>query len=68
MDLGNLNLFVKMLEDEYKLTSSEIATLTRRMLADENEFEKVWKLYKNKSKSFRGGVDSFRSTLQELLN
>lgn len=68
MDMGNFNLFIKMIEDEYKLSESELSVLTRRMLADDKEFERVWKLYKNKSSSFKGGVDSFRSLLQELLN
>jgi hypothetical protein len=68
MDLGHFNLFIKMICEEYKLTSSQIETLTQRLLADDKEFEKVWKLYKNKSSKVRGGVDEFKFLLQELLN
>jgi hypothetical protein len=68
MDMGNFNLFIKMIQDEYKLSHLQLETLTRRMLADELEFEKVWTLYKNKHRKFSGGVDAFKSVLHELLN
>lgn len=67
MDMGNFNLFIKMLEEEYKLTSSETLMITRRLLADDREFEKIWRLYRNKTKSFKGGVDNFKATLLDLL-
>lgn len=67
MDLGHLNLFLKMLEAEYALTQTEILILTNRMLADDQEFNRVWKLYKNKTKSMYSG-DSFRPVLSELLS
>jgi hypothetical protein len=57
-----------MIREEYGLTEEEIVILKHRLLADEKEFEKAWKAYKNKSSTFSKGVDSFRSLLQELLN
>jgi len=66
MDLGNLNLFMKMVVDEYKLTKAEQETLLSRMLADDKEFERVWNTFK--SKRTRGGVDSFRALLSELIS
>lgn len=68
MNIGNVNLFLKMIKEEYALTESELSTLTTRMLADDKEFEKVWRFYKNKNKSYAGGVDAFKQLLQELIN
>lgn len=67
MDMNSFNLFLKMLEEEYRLSTSELQVITRRMLADDIEFERVWKLYRNKSKSMKSG-DSFKATLRELLS
>lgn len=66
MDMGKFNLFIKMIQEEYKLTEQQLQTLTQRMLADDKEFERVWKFYK--SKSSREGVDQFKFLLQELIN
>ena len=66
--MGKFNLFLKMIEEEYKLNESQLVTLTHRMLADDTEFERVWKLYKNKARRFSGGVDDFKSLLAELIN
>lgn len=68
MDMGVFNLFIKMIREEYKLTEREIVTLTQRLLADDKEFEKVWKLYKNKSSTYAKGVDDFKFLLQDLVN
>lgn len=65
MDMGKFNLFIKMIEEEYKLTHNQIETLTHRLLADDKEFEKVWKTFKNKAS--RSGVDEFKFLLQELI-
>lgn len=62
-----MNLFIKMIRDEYKLNESELITVTRRMLADEREFERIWKMYKTKSIRVIGGVDEFKTVLQDLL-
>lgn len=57
-----------MLREEYALRDDQLETLKSRLLADDKEFEKVWKQYKNKSIKVRGGVDTFRSTLNDLIN
>lgn len=68
MDTGHFNLFIKMVQEDYKLNQDQVEILSRRLLADDKEFEKVWKHYKNKSRTSRDGVDSFKPLLQELLN
>jgi hypothetical protein len=68
MDMGNFNLFIKMIREEYKLDESQLQTMTYRLLADDKEFEKVWKLYKGKSRRISGGVDEFKFLLQELVS
>jgi hypothetical protein len=67
MDMGSFNLFIKMIRDQYALNDSEVQVLTNRMLADDKEFEKVWKLYKNRAGRLSGGVDQFKILLQDLL-
>jgi hypothetical protein len=68
MDMGIFNLFIKMIREEYALQDGDIEVLRQRLLADDKEFEKVWRFYKNKSTKFSGGVDQFKSVLQDLLN
>ena len=68
MNLGNLNLFIKMIAQEYPLSEREIAVLTSRLLADDKEFEKVWIRFKNKDQSFSKGVDPFKQLLLELIS
>jgi hypothetical protein len=57
-----------MIREEYGLDDKEISILRARLIADEKEFDKVWKAYKYKSATFQKGVDPFRSLLQELLD
>lgn len=66
MDFNAFNLFIKMLREEYKLSEYQLQTVSRRLLADDKEFERVWKAYR--SKSSLSGVDEFRFLLQDLLN
>jgi hypothetical protein len=68
MDLGKFNLFLKMIEEEYKLNWSELQKVSQRLLADDAEFEKVWKQYRSKSARARNGNDDFRPVLNELLH
>ncbi len=67
MDIGALNLFLKMIEEEYKLRPRDLQRVTERLLADDAEFEKVLKIYRTKARRSRGGNDDFRAILQELL-
>jgi hypothetical protein len=68
MDMGNFNLFMKMIQDEYRLSDNQLEMIAHRMLADDKEFEKVWRLYKTKNARFAGGVDDFKNLLSELLS
>lgn len=64
MNLGLLNLALKMIKEDYKLSDSEIQVLSRRLMADEREFEKVWHLFRNRRS---GKTDTFLETLTELI-
>lgn len=66
--MGNLHLFIKMLREEYRLGEEDLWVLNNRMMADDKEFEKIWKLYKAKAKRTHNGVDEFRLLLNELLS
>lgn len=68
MDMGQLALAIKLIADEYKLTDREIIVFRNRMLADDSEFDRVWALYKNRSKKTIKGVDQFKDLLKELLS
>jgi hypothetical protein len=67
MDMGSLHLFIKMIKLDYNLSDADLETLRNRMLADDREFEKVWKTYKNKARKTHKGVDQFQSMLNDLL-
>lgn len=66
MDMGTFNLFIKLIRDEYRLSEAQLTKLTRRLLADDQEFLRLWEIYKNKS--LQGGVDKFKTLLQDLLS
>lgn len=66
MDSGTVNLALKLIQEDYKLTSEQVTVLYHRFLADDKEFEKVWKLYKNRR--LKSGVDKFKELLSELLS
>jgi hypothetical protein len=64
MNLGHLNLALKMIQEEYKLSNAQLQIISRRMMADDREFERVWTLFKNRR---TGKSDTFADTLRELL-
>lgn len=66
MDSGTVNLAIKLIQEDYKLTPEQTTVLYRRFIADDQEFEKVWKLYK--ARKVRKGVDKFQELLSELLS
>jgi alanyl-tRNA synthetase len=66
VDSGTVNLAIKLIQEEYKLTPDQVTVLYHRFLADDKEFEKVWKQYKNRR--LKSGVDRFKELLSELLN
>ena len=65
MNLGHLNLALKMIQEEYKLSNAQLQIISRRMMADDREFDRVWSLFKNRR---TGKIDTFADTLSELLN
>lgn len=65
--MGAFNLFLKMIEDEYKLSARDLQKISRRLMADDSEFDKVWKLYRNKARLSVSGNDDFRPVLTELI-
>jgi hypothetical protein len=66
LNLDNLNLFLKLVQDEYKLPEKQLLVLKRRLLADDSEFERVWRIFQDRRRV--SGVDSFRPTLTEMLS
>ena len=65
MNVGQLNLALKMIQEDYKLEDPQMLILSRRLLADDREFERLWKAYKSRR---QGKGDSFVELLRELLN
>lgn len=68
MDMGSFGLFIKMVQQEYGLSESEILILKNRLLADDKEFEKTWKFFKTRTRGSIGGVDHFGTLLKDLLS
>lgn len=68
MDMGNLALAIKLIADEYKLSDREVTVFKNRMLGDSAEFERVWTLYKNRTRKTIKGVDGFKEILKDLLS
>lgn len=68
MDMQKYSLFMKLVKEDYKLDESEISRLGRRMMADEQEFSRVWESYQSKARRPKGGVDEFKPILSELLS
>jgi len=67
MDSGKLNLFIKQISEEYALTQEQALILSHRLMADNLEFEKIWRAYRSKMGLSSTGVDKFRPVLQELI-
>ena len=65
MNLNQLNPALKMIQQDYKLTPLQLETLSRRLMADEREFERMWALYNRRR---TGKEDIFLDTLLELLS
>ena len=65
MNEGQFNLAMKMIKEDYKLDNQQMLMISRRLMADDREFEKVWTAFKNRR---LGSVDTFRDLLRELLS
>ncbi len=68
MDVGQLTFFLKRLQEEYALNSVELETLKNRLLADNIEFERVYRLFQTQARGSLGGKDPFAVVLRDLLN
>ena len=64
MNFNQINLALKMIKEEYRLTEAQMETLQRRLMADEREFERMWAVFKSRRP---GKVDVFIETLRDLL-
>lgn len=64
MNFNQMNLALKMIKEEYRLTEAQMETLQRRLMADEREFDRMWSVFKSRRP---GKVDVFIETLRELL-
>lgn len=67
LDFNAFNLFLKMISEEYGLAPRELDIIKNRLLADPEEFEKIWTLYRLKSGDFNQGVDPFKFVLMDLM-
>lgn len=56
---------MKMIKEDYKLEDQQMQILSRRLMADDREFERLWMAFKNRR---LGSVDTFRDLLRELLS
>lgn len=65
MNEGQFSLAMKMIKEDYKLEDHQVQILSRRLMADDREFERLWSAFKNRR---LGSVDTFRDLLRELLS
>lgn len=64
MNTGQFSLALKMIQEDYKLDDSQMQVLSRRLIADDREFDRLWKAFKARR---LGNSDSFIDLLRELL-
>lgn len=65
MNEGQFNLAMKMIKEDYKLDEQQMLIISRRLMADDREFDKIWSAFKNRR---LGSIDTFRDILRELLS
>lgn len=65
MDLNHLNLFLKLLNVNYVLSDNEMAKISDRLLADDQEFLSLWQRFQDRV--ILDGVDDFKPFLEDLL-
>lgn len=68
LDMQIFTLFIKLVREDYKLSEKEVTKLSRRMMADEREFSRVWEIYQRRAKRPKDGVDEFKPILSDLLS
>lgn len=65
MDLNHLNLFLKLLSVNYVLSDNDVAKISDRLLADDQEFLSLWQRFQDRV--ILDGVDNFKPFLEDLL-
>lgn len=65
MDLNHLNLFLKLLSINYVLSDNDMAKISDRLLADDQEFLSLWQKFQDRL--ILDGVDNFKPFLEDLL-
>lgn len=65
MDLNHLNLFLKLLSVHYVLSDNDVAKISDRLLADDQEFLSLWQRFQDRV--ILDGVDNFKPFLEDLL-
>jgi len=64
MNTGQLSLALKMIQEDYKLDDRQMQVLSRRLIADDREFDRLWNAFKTRR---LGNSDTFVDLLRELL-
>ena len=65
MDLNHLSLFLKLLSINYVLSDNDMAKISDRLLADDQEFLSLWQKFQDRL--ILDGVDNFKPFLEDLL-
>lgn len=65
MDLNRLNLFLKLLRADYALADQQVAKISDRLMADDQEFLSLWQRFQDRV--ILDGVDDFKPYLEDLL-
>ena len=68
IDLNDFTHALKLIAEEYRLNDKQVSKISRRLLADDSEFKRVWTYYIKRDKSIPGGADPFKDVLNELLS
>jgi hypothetical protein len=68
MNLNDFTHALKLIAEEYRLNERQVSKMSRRLMADEAEFKRVWHFYIKRDKTIPGGVDAFKDVLNELLS
>lgn len=66
MNLDRLNHFLKMIAQDYHLSTDEIELIRLRLISDDKEFENIWCFYQKKKGPVKG-VDNFKEIINDLL-
>lgn len=64
MNVGQLSLALKMIQEDYKLDDGQVQVLSRRLIADDREFDRLWNEFKSRR---QGKSDTFVELLRELI-